>query len=68
MDNEGIGITAVGGVINAGLFARKFGLGLLTGSMALVADGIHSLSELATDLRVIGGIRWAKRRADRATA
>ncbi len=68
MDNEGIGITAVGGVINAGLFALKFGLGLLTGSMALVADGIHSLSDLATDLVVIGGIRLANRPADRSHA
>jgi len=68
MNSEGIGITVVGGVINAGLFALKFGLGLLSGSMALVADGIHSLSDLATDLVVIGGIRLADRPADRSHA
>ncbi|MCD5409010.1 cation diffusion facilitator family transporter [Candidatus Bipolaricaulota bacterium] len=68
MDKEGIGITAVGGVINAGLFALKFGLGLLTGSMGLVADGVHSLSDLATDPVVIGGIRLANRPADRSHA
>lgn len=68
MNSEGIGITVVGGVINAGLFALKFGLGLLGGSMALVADGIHSLSDLATDLVVIGGIRLADRPADRSHA
>lgn len=68
MDKEGIGITAAGGVINAGLFALKFGLGLLTGSMGLVADGVHSLSDLATDPVVIGGIRLANRPADRSHA
>lgn len=68
MDKEGIGITAVGGVINAGLFALKFGLGLLTGSMGLVADGVHSLSDLATDPVVIGGVRLANRPADRSHA
>ncbi|MBC7099942.1 cation transporter, partial [Candidatus Bipolaricaulota bacterium] len=33
----------------------KVGLGLALGSTALFADGIHSLSDLATDLVTLGG-------------
>jgi len=68
MDTQGIGITLLGSVVNAGLVALKLGLGFLGGSMALVADGVHSLSDLATDLVVLGGIRLASRPADRSHA
>ena len=68
MDTQGIGITLLGSVVNAGLVALKLGLGSLGGSMALVADGVHSLSDLATDLVVLGGIRLASRPADRSHA
>ena len=58
----------LGSVVNTGLVALKLGLGFLGGSMALVADGVHSLSDLATDLVMLGGIRLASRPADRSHA
>jgi len=42
----------------------KIALGLLTGSAALVADGIHSASDMATDLAVLGGMHIGRREAD----
>ena len=68
MDTRGIGITLLGSAVNAGLATLKLGLGFLGGSTALVADGVHSLSDLATDLVVLGGIRLASRPADRSHA
>ena len=37
-------VTKTSIVVNIGLFAAKFGVGILSGSIALMADGIHSLS------------------------
>ncbi len=61
-------ITLVGLRVNLGLTAVKFGVGLVTGSMALVADGVHSLSDLVTDLVVLGGLRISRRPADSSHA
>ncbi|MBC7092678.1 cation transporter [Candidatus Bipolaricaulota bacterium] len=66
--DEGLRITLIGVGINLVLTGLKFGVGFLSGSMALVADGVHSLSDLATDLVVIGGLRLARRPADRSHA
>ncbi|MCX7750837.1 MAG: cation diffusion facilitator family transporter [Candidatus Bipolaricaulota bacterium] len=57
-------ITLIGLGVNLALVGLKFAVGLLTGSMALVADGVHSLSDLATDLVVLAGLRLARRPAD----
>ena len=40
-------------VVNIILMLAKFTVGFLTGSISLVADGIHSLSDMATDLGVM---------------
>jgi cation diffusion facilitator family transporter len=48
-------ITLVGLAINVFLIIVKFFIGLLTGSMALIADGLHSLSDMLTDIIVIVG-------------
>ncbi|MFH1609203.1 MAG: cation diffusion facilitator family transporter [Candidatus Bipolaricaulota bacterium] len=61
-------ITLIGVGINLVLTGLKFGVGLATGSMALIADGIHSLSDLATDVVVLGGLRLSRRPADRSHA
>ncbi|MCR4392062.1 MAG: cation diffusion facilitator family transporter [Candidatus Acetothermia bacterium] len=66
--DEGLRITLIGVGINLVLTGLKFGVGFLSGSMALVADGVHSLSDMATDLVVIGGLRLARRPADRSHA
>lgn len=65
---EGVRIAVLGGGINLALSGLKLSLGAIFGSAALVADGVHSLTDLATDLVVIGGIRLAARPADHTHA
>ena len=62
------GVTLLGLATNLGLMGLKVGLGLALGSTALFADGIHSLSDLATDLVTLGGLRLAKRPPDESHA
>lgn len=62
------GITFLGLGVNVGLMGLKVGLGLTLGSTALFADGIHSLSDLATDLVTLGGLRMAKKPPDETHA
>jgi cation diffusion facilitator family transporter len=50
--------------VNCFLMAIKIVVGLLVRSTALVADGVHSVSDLATDLAVLAGARFANRPAD----
>ncbi|RLE33843.1 hypothetical protein DRJ24_04720 [Candidatus Acetothermia bacterium] len=60
----GARITVVGIAWNITLFVVKLSVGFLTGSTGLIADGIHSASDMATDLVVLGGMRFGRRRAD----
>jgi len=46
------------------LTAAKVIVGLLAGSMAVVADGIHSLSDFVTDLAVLFGVHLGSKEAD----
>ena len=46
-------ISIIGAIVNALMSALKVIGGVLTGSAALVADGLHSLSDMATDLLVV---------------
>jgi cation diffusion facilitator family transporter len=55
--NAGVRVTLLGMATNLVLFVGKLVVGLLSGSVALVTDGIHSLSDLASDFVVLGGIR-----------
>jgi len=57
-------ITVIGILWNVILLVLKVVLGVLSGSAALVADGIHSGSDMATDLAVLGGMHLGRRRAD----
>ncbi len=59
-------VTVLGMLWNVFLFAIKLAVGMLTGSAGLVADGIHSASDMATDLAVLGGMHLARRVADEA--
>jgi len=59
---ERIGI--IGALVNLGLSGLKFTVGALVGSVALVADGLHSLSDLLTDLVVVVGMRLGRRPPD----
>ena len=55
----------VGLLLNAVLFAVKLALGLLTGSVALVADAFHTLADSITSGVLIGASRMARKPPDR---
>jgi cation diffusion facilitator family transporter len=57
-------ITNIGMLANILLSALKLMVGILGGSIALVADGIHSISDMATDLTVLIGIHFGSKQAD----
>jgi cation diffusion facilitator family transporter len=54
----------VGAAVNIFQTIIKIGFGILGQSAALIADGIHSLSDLLSDLLVITAIRLGSRKAD----
>lgn len=58
-------ITWVGLWINVGLTVIKIAIGLAGGSLALLADGFHSLSDMATDVAVIFGVHFGGKEPDR---
>lgn len=57
-------VTRIGAWLDAALSAVKIGVGSLVGSAALIADGIHSLSDLATDGFVFAAIHYGQQEAD----
>jgi len=61
---ERIGI--IGALVNLVLVGLKLAVGFMVNSVALLADGFHSLSDLATDLVVIVGMRLGRRPPDEA--
>jgi len=58
-------ITYLGVGVNIALFASKIVIGFWAGSLALIADGIHSLSDVATDAVVLVGLWLGSKEADR---
>jgi len=59
-------ITYLGMVMNIVLSVIKIAIGLLAASLALVADGIHSLSDVATDVAVLLGLRIGSKEPDQS--
>jgi len=57
-------VTLVGAVVDLLLGVAKVVVGVTAGSQALVADGIHSFSDLATDFLVLFAAKHAHREAD----
>ena len=57
-------VTYVGAAVNVFLTIIKITVGVLGQSAALIADGIHSLSDLLSDLFVIIAIKLGSREAD----
>ncbi len=57
-------ITKIGMIMNLGLAGLKLIIGYLTFSIALVADGYHSLSDLSTDVVLLVGSRLSERPPD----
>lgn len=61
---EGRRVTLVGAGINAGLIGFKFWAGIMGRSQALIADAVHSVSDLFTDAVVLLGLRMGRRGPD----
>jgi len=59
-------ITYLGMAMNIALSVIKIAIGLLAASLALVADGIHSLSDVATDVAVLLGLRIGSKEPDQS--
>lgn len=57
-------VTLWGALLNVVLMILKIISGLLIRSSALIADGVHSLSDLATDLLILLGARLSSRPPD----
>jgi len=51
-------VTWIGMAINIGLAALKLVCGLLGNSQAVVADAVHSVSDCATDVAILIGVRY----------
>lgn len=67
MDNDfkyGKKVTLVGTAVNVILSVIKLIIGFFSGSLALIADGFHSLSDLASDLVVFVGLSFAEKPID----
>ncbi len=59
-----IKVTITGSILNIFLSAIKLTAGFLGNSYGLIADGIHSLSDLVTDILVVFGILIGKKPPD----
>jgi cation diffusion facilitator family transporter len=62
--NQIIKVTWLGIIINVTLVIAKIITGLLVSSMAMIADGFHSLSDLVTDFAIIFGVHISKKEPD----
>lgn len=58
-------VTYLGMAVNIALSVVKVAIGLLAASLALVADGIHSISDIATDIAVLLGLRLGSKEPDK---
>jgi cation diffusion facilitator family transporter len=57
-------VTYLGMAVNVALSVIKVTVGLFASSLALIADGIHSLSDIATDIAVLLGLRLGSKEPD----
>ncbi len=60
----GQGVTWIGAVVDALLTIAKLSVGVLARSQALVADGLHSASDIVTDAAVLAGLKVSRKPAD----
>ncbi len=61
---ETVRVTIIGSVIDLLLGVAKITVGVAAHSQALIADGVHSLSDLATDFVVLYAAKHAREDAD----
>lgn len=59
-------VTAVGSIVNVLLTLFKFVAGILGRSSAMMADAVHSLSDLITDIIIFVFVRTASKPVDRS--
>jgi len=59
-------VTYLGMAVNIALSIIKVAIGLSAASLALIADGIHSLSDIATDIAVLLGLRLGSKEPDKS--
>ncbi len=59
------GVTLLGAFVNVLLSILKIASGVIFNSNAIVADGLHSLSDLGSDALVLWGLHVSKKPADR---
>jgi len=64
-EKEIVHITLWGSVVNVALTALKFVAGIMGCSAAMIADAVHSLSDLLTDFVVLLFVRISSRPADK---
>lgn len=65
LKNAGRKVTLVGVLVNAFLFVFKLTAGIFGSSQALVADAVHSISDLFTDIVVLIGIKISQKPPDK---
>lgn len=58
------GVTRLGLGINVFFSVAKIAAGVLFRSQAILADGLHSISDMATDVAVLAGLRVSSKPAD----
>jgi cation diffusion facilitator family transporter len=54
----------IGIIANMLLFGLKYWAGIVTGSLALIADAWHTLSDSASSVIVVGSVRLSSKKAD----
>lgn len=59
-------VTLIGSIVNAILIAMKLTAGILGKSSALIADGVHSLTDFITDLIVLIFVKMSGKPRDKA--
>jgi len=57
-------VTYIGVFINITLTVLKMIVGFMVGSLSLVADGVHSLSDFATDIALLVGVYFGSKKPD----
>lgn len=57
-------VTNLSIIVNIILTAAKFLIGFLAGSLAVISDGVHSFSDMVTDLAVIFGVHYGSKEPD----
>jgi cation diffusion facilitator family transporter len=58
------GVTYISIAANVFLIGGKFAVGFLAGSLSLVADAIHSVSDMLTDVAVLLGLYFGSKQPD----